>query len=44
MRSGTVPAALAVGLGEACAIAKREMKVCFYLCPYNKLLCYYIIT
>ena len=25
MRSGTVPTALAVGLGEACSIAKREM-------------------
>ncbi|KAK3912688.1 Cysteine desulfurase, mitochondrial [Frankliniella fusca] len=26
IRSGTVPTALAVGLGEACAIAKREMQ------------------
>jgi len=29
MRSGTVPTPLVVGLGAACAIAKREMKVTF---------------
>lgn len=27
MRSGTVPTPLVVGLGAACAIAQREMKV-----------------
>ena len=27
MRSGTVPHVLVVGLGEACAVAKEEMKV-----------------
>ena len=27
MRSGTVPAPLAVGLGEACRIAKNDMEV-----------------
>lgn len=30
IRSGTVPAPLAVGFGEACEIAKNEMKVCIY--------------
>jgi len=28
LRSGTVPTPLAVGLGEACKIAKEEMQVC----------------
>ena len=31
LRSGTVPTPLVVGLGEACHIAKNEMKVRFYL-------------
>ncbi len=30
LRSGTVPAPLVVGLGEACRISKSEMDVCFY--------------
>ena len=29
IRSGTVPTALVVGLGEACEIAQQEMKVHF---------------
>lgn len=28
MRSGTVPAPLAVGLGAACELAQSEMEVC----------------
>lgn len=28
MRSGTVPAPLAVGLGAACDLARSEMEVC----------------
>jgi cysteine desulfurase len=31
LRSGTVPAVLVVGLGEACRIAEREMQVCLSL-------------
>ena len=30
LRSGTVPAPLAVGMGEACRLALEEIDVCIY--------------
>lgn len=35
MRSGTVPAPLAVGLGAACELAQTEMEVIFSRNPAN---------
>ena len=36
LRSGTLAPALAVGFGEACRIAKKEMEVCFQsICPFS---------
>lgn len=48
IRSGTVPASLAVGLGEACAIAQKEMDVSrfyffilfYYFSKKNFFLCF----
>lgn len=37
MRSGTLPAPLVVGLGAACEIAQREMKVLFIFVSMAKL-------
>lgn len=37
MRSGTVPTALAVGLGEACSIAQREMAVCSLMSKFKNI-------
>ena len=36
LRSGTVPAALAIGMGEAARIAKSEMKVSWFLCAVTR--------
>lgn len=38
MRSGTVPAPLAVGLGAACELAQNEMEVCKGKFKYKLLL------